>query len=61
MKIELRGKKGRSTIINTVNVDDLSSEENLQELFIELFDFLKAMGAELPDEIIDMLEEYDLN
>jgi len=61
MKIELRGKKGRSTIINTVNVDDLSSEENLQELFIELFDFLKAMGAELPDEIIDMLEEYELN
>ena len=59
MKITLSGKKGRSTVTNDIEVGDLSSEENLQEVIIEFFDFLQAMGAELPDELLDLLDEYD--
>lgn len=59
MKITLSGKKGRSTVTNDIEVGDLSSEENLQEVILEFFDFLQAMGAELPDELLELLEEYD--
>jgi len=59
MKITLSGKKGRSTVTNDIEVGDLSSEENLQEVILEFFDFLQAMGAELPDELLDLLDEYD--
>jgi len=59
MKITLSGKKGRSTVTNDIEVGDLSNEENLQEVIIEFFDFLQAMGAELPDELLDLLDEYD--
>lgn len=59
MKIELTGKKGRSTVTNTIDISNLSTEENLQEVIVEFFDFLIAMGADLPDEILQMLDEYD--
>ena len=59
MDITLTGKKGRSTITNTVNIDNLSNEENLQEVILEFFAFLDMMGAELPQEVIDIIEEYD--
>lgn len=59
MDITLTGKKGRSTITNTVNIDNLSDEENLQEVILEFFAFLDMMGAELPQEVIDIIEEYD--
>jgi len=59
MNILLKGKKGRSTISNNIDISDLRSEENLQEVIIEFFDFLIAMGADLPDELLDMLDEYD--
>jgi len=59
MKITLSGKKGRSTVTNDIEVGDLSSEENLREVILEFFDFLQAMGAELPDELLDLLDEYD--
>ena len=59
MKITLSGKKGRSTISNTIDITNLQNEEELQELVISFFDFLIAMGAELPDELLDMLDEYD--
>ena len=59
MDITLTGKKGRSTITNTVNIDNLSDEENLQEVILEFFAFLDMMGAELPQELIDIIEEYD--
>jgi hypothetical protein len=59
MNITLTGKKGRSTITNDINVGDLTNEENLQEVILEFFDFLQTMGAELPDELLKLLEEYD--
>ncbi len=59
MNITLTGKKGRSTVTNEINVSDLSDEDNLQEVVFEFFDFLLAMGAELPQELIDLLEEFD--
>ena len=59
MNIVLTGKKGRSTVSNSIDISDLKSEENLQEVIVEFFDFLIAMGAELPDEILEMLDEYD--
>ena len=59
MNILLKGKKGRSTISNNIDISDLRSEENLQEVIVEFFDFLIAMGADLPDEVLDMLDEYD--
>ena len=59
MEIELKGKKGRSTVINTIDISNLSTEENLQEVIVEFFDFLITMGADLPDEILQMLDEYD--
>lgn len=59
MNILLTGKKGRSTISNNIDISDLKSEENLQEVIVEFFDFLIAMGADLPDEVLDMLDEYD--
>lgn len=59
MDITLTGKKGRSTITNTVNIDNLSDEENLQEVILEFFAFLDMMGAELPQEVIDIIKEYD--
>ena len=59
MNITLTGKKGRSTITNDIEVGDLTSEESLQEVILEFFDFLQAMGAELPEELLEILEEYD--
>jgi len=59
INILLTGKKGRSTISNNIDISDLKSEENLQEVIVEFFDFLIAMGADLPDEVLDMLDEYD--
>jgi hypothetical protein len=59
MEITLSGKKGRSTVTNTIDVSNLQNEEELQEVIISFFDFLIAMGAELPDELLDMLDEYD--
>ena len=59
MNIVLTGKKGRSTVTNSIDISDLKSEENLQEVIVEFFDFLIAMGAELPDEILEMLDDYD--
>ena len=59
MEITLSGKKGRSTISTVINVDDLKSEENLQEVFLNMIDFLSALGAEFPDELLDIIEEYN--
>lgn len=59
MEITLSGKKGRSTISTVINVDDLKSEENLQEVFLSMIEFLGALGAEFPDELLDLIEEYN--
>jgi hypothetical protein len=59
MNITLTGKKGRSTITNEIDISDLKTEEGIQEVVLEFFDFLVAMGAELPEELIEMLDEFD--
>jgi len=59
MEITLSSKKGRSEISTVINVDDLKSEENLQEVFLSMVDFLGVLGAEFPDELLDILEEYN--
>ena len=59
MEITLSSKKGRSEISTVINVDNLKSEENLQEVFLSMIDFLSALGAEFPDELLDILEEYN--
>lgn len=43
----------------SVDVEDLRSEENLQTVFLHFVDFLSTLGAEFPEEIIDILEQYD--
>lgn len=59
MEITLSSKKGRSEISTVINVDNLKSEENLQEVFLSMIDFLGILGAEFPDELLDILEEYN--
>ena len=58
MNIKLIGKRGRTELTANIEVDDLSSEENLQEFFLSVIEFAIAMGAELPDELKDMIDEY---
>ena len=59
MEINFTSKRGKSTVSTSVDVEDLKSEENLQTVFLHFVDFLSTLGAEFPDEIIDILEEYD--
>ena len=59
MEINFTSKRGKSTVSTSVEVEDLKSEENLQTVFIHFVDFLSTLGAEFPDEIIDILEQYD--
>lgn len=59
MKIILTGKKGRSTITSELETPDRNhTEDDLQEIFISFVDFLDNIGVDLPEEIIDMLDEY---
>lgn len=58
MNIELKVTKGRSSVTQEIQVDNLVDEENLQEAIAGFLDFLVAAGADLPDEIIDMLDDY---
>lgn len=59
MEINFTSKRGKSTVSTSVDVEDLRSEENLQTVFLHFVDFLSTLGAEFPDEIIDILEQYD--
>lgn len=59
MEINFTSKRGKSTVSTSVDVEDLKSEENLQTVFLHFVDFLSTLGAEFPDEIIDILEQYD--
>lgn len=59
MQIKLSGTRGRTEINTTIDVDNLSDEENLQEFIVGIMDFAKAMGAELPDEIEQIIEDYN--
>jgi len=58
MKIELKVVKGRSSVTQEIQVDNLVDEENLQEAIAGFLDFLVAAGADFPDEIVDMLDDY---
>lgn len=59
MDIKFSSKRGRASVNTTVSVDDISTEENLQEVFLHFMDFLVSLGAEFPDELVDLLEEYN--
>ena len=58
MHIKLAGKRGRANIESTIDIDSLSTEEDLQEFLISVLDFAVAMGAELPDEIKELIDGY---
>lgn len=58
MQIKLSGTRGRTELNTVIEVDNLVDEENLQEFIVGIIDFAKAMGAELPDEIDQLLEDY---
>ncbi len=58
MQIKLAGKRGRANIESTIDIDSLSTEEDLQEFLISVLDFAIAMGAELPDEIKELIDGY---
>lgn len=58
MQIKLSGTRGRTELNTVIEVDNLVDEENLQEFIVGIIDFAKAMGAELPDEIEQLLEDY---
>lgn len=58
MQIKLSGKRGRSNIESTIDIEGLETEQDLQEFFISVLDFAVAMGAELPEEIKEMLDDY---
>jgi len=58
MQIKLAGKRGRTNIESTIDIKGFETEEDLQEFFISVLDFAVAMGATLPDEIQEMLDDY---
>ncbi len=58
MQIKLAGKRGRANIESTIDISSLSTEEDLQEFLISVLDFAIAMGAELPDEIKELIDGY---
>ena len=59
MEINFSSKRGRVSVNTTVSVEDLSTEENLQEVFLHFVDFLVSLGAEFPEELVDLIEEYN--
>ncbi len=58
MQIKLAGKRGRANIESTIDISSLSTEEDLQEFLISVLDFAIAMGAELPEEIKELIDGY---
>lgn len=58
MNIELKVIKGRSSVTQEIQVDNLVDEENLQVAIAGFLDFLVAAGADFPEEILDMLDDY---
>ena len=59
MKITLTGEKGRSVITNSLEVPNRNhTEEDIQDIFISFVDFLDALGVDLPDEILEMVDEH---
>ena len=58
MQIKLAGKRGRTNIESVIDIESLATEEDLQEFFVSVLDFAVAMGAELPDEIKELIDDY---
>ena len=58
MQIKLAGKRGRTNIESTIDIDSLTTEEDLQEFLISVLDFAIAMGAVLPHEIKELIDGY---
>lgn len=58
MQIKLAGKRGRTNIESVIEVESLETEEDLQEFLISVLDFAVAMGADLPEEIQEILDDF---
>lgn len=58
MQIKLVGKRGRTNIESVIEVESLETEEDLQEFLISVLDFAVAMGADLPEEIQEILDDF---
>lgn len=59
MKISLNANKGRLEISTSIEVPDTNqTEEDLQEIIVQFIDFLHNAGVEMPDEIMELVEEY---
>lgn len=58
MQIKLAGKRGRTNIESVIEVESLETEEDLQEFMISVLDFAVAMGADLPEEIQEILDDF---
>lgn len=59
MNITFTSKKGRSTISNSIDVEGLQDDEDLQEVILEFFYFLRELGANIPEELLEEIESYD--
>jgi len=59
MERVLTYKKGRSTISNTLDISNVNDPEVLQEVLLEFFNFMILAGAELPEEVLEELDNYD--
>jgi hypothetical protein len=58
MQIKLAGKRGRTNIESVIEVESLETEEDLQEFLISVLDFAVAMGANMPEEIQEILDDF---
>jgi hypothetical protein len=58
MQIKLAGKRGRTNIESVIELESLATEEDLQEFLISVLDFAVAMGADMPEEIQEILDDF---
>lgn len=58
MQIKLAGKRGRTNIESVIELESLATEEDLQEFLISVLDFAVVMGAEMPEEIQEILDDF---
>ena len=60
MEIKLICNDNGVTISTSVEVDDLSTEENLKTVLLSVIKFLDKSGAEFPEELQDIMEEFGI-
>ena len=60
MEIKLICNDNGVTISTSVEVDDLSTEENLKTVLLSVIKFLDKSGAEFPEELQDIMAEFGI-